>query len=105
MDDHQILGVVIARDTFPEDCIQPVGESGGQLLGGGGVTVSTQAGQFLDHSQFLDITGNGGLSAAETGLFQFLQQLLLGLHIGGGNDLQNFSLSLRFQSRSPFKRS
>ena len=69
--------------------------------GGSGITICAKAGQLLDDMQFFDITGNGSLGAGETGILQQLQQLFLGLHIGGGDDLHNLCLSLRFQSPSP----
>ena len=61
------------------------------------------SGQFFDQTQLFDITGDGSLGTAEAGQFQFLQQLLLGLYVDGGDNLQNLCLAFRFQCRHLFQ--
>ena len=101
MDHNDILGIVIARNTFTENGVEPVGEGTGNLLGGSGIAVCAEFRQFLNNVQFLNIPGNGGLGAGYTGLLQRFQQLLLGFNIPGGDDLHDLCLSLRFHHISP----
>ena len=93
MDDDDVLGIVKAGDAFPENGIEPSRKGAGHFPGGGSIVIGAEAGQLLDDAQFLDIPGNGGLGAVEASLPQGIQQLLLSLHIGGGDDFHNLCLS------------
>ena len=96
VDHHHVLGIVVTNNTFPENGIQSGREGAGYILGRHGIPVCAKGSQFLHDPQFFDISGNGCLGGGETGGFQFLEQMLLGFHIGGGDDLHDFCLSLTF---------
>ena len=94
MDHNNVLCVVKAGNALPEDRVEPAGKCLRHFPAGGCIAVSAQAGQLLDDTKLLDIPGDGCLGAGETGVLQQLQKLFLCFHVGGGDDLQNFSLSL-----------
>ncbi len=100
-DNNNILGIVKTGDTFPKNGIEFSGKRAGNLVGRGCIAVDSQTGKLLDNSQFLDISGDGGLGYPEAFLLKECQQLLLGLNITVGDDLHNFCLSLALHSSSP----
>ena len=101
MNDNNVFRIVNAGDTLPENGIQPVRQRRWRVFFGYTVAVSSQAGELLYDSQLLNIPGNGGLGAGKALFFQSLQKLLLGLHIGIGDDFHDFCLSFRLHSCSP----
>ena len=55
LDDHQILGVVHAEDTLPEDGTQAVGKVQLCPMGGHGIAVAALPYRLLDEMQLLDV--------------------------------------------------
>ena len=102
MDHNDVFRKIRADDALPENGIQPIGHGRGRVLLRNAVAIGSKARQLLDNAQLLDIPGNGRLGAAEALIRQRLQQLLLGLYIGIGNDLNDLCLSLCFHMHASY---
>ena len=89
-------------DAFPKDRAQLVGKVQLVLLHGHRIAIAALSGGFLYQMQLLDIPGNGCLGAVEALIRQRLQQLLLGLYIGIGNNLNDLRLSLCFHMHASY---
>src|SRR5699024_2947694 len=98
---NQILSIIKADYTLPENGVQPGREGGGYIRSGYRITISSEAGKLFHNAQLFDIPGDGSLGTPEALRLQSGQKLLLGFNIVGGNDLQNFCLPLTFHSLTP----
>ena len=59
------------------------------------------SGRLLYQMELLDIPGDGSLGAADSPLAQVFQELLLGLHIFFGDDVEDHSLTVILHPCSP----
>ena len=100
-DHHNILGHIHRDDPLLEDIAQAGIGGGSGLSVGLGVAVAPGAGELLHQPKLLDVPGNGGLSGDKSSGFQLFQKLLLGFHVLGLHNFDDFILPRVFPGATP----
>ena len=101
LDDHDVLRIVGAEQTFVENRTQAISKVQLGTMGRNSITIPTLAGRLLDEMQFLDVAGDGCLGTLDTARQKTLQQLLLRFDILFRNDLQKMVLTIVFHTQFP----